>query len=228
MVNPFPEMDLETASWALDEGPEADYVFYKRFLTPGRPALEAGCGAGRLLLDYLADGYEVDGCDLSAAMLAACRDRSRRRGLAPRLFHLPMQDLGPGRAYAVVYVACGTFMCLTDPAEARRALAALTARLEAGGRLIVSLLFPGHRLPSPWEHYYTVPLPAAGGEIVAWWRARHVDDARRVVHDECRYELRVAGTVVRVEQSPGRYRWYDRAEMEELLAEFGYRDVAAF
>ena len=49
-------------------GPEVEY--FRPFVAAGQPALDAGCGTGRLLLPWLGDGLDVDGCDVSADMLA--------------------------------------------------------------------------------------------------------------------------------------------------------------
>ena len=38
----------------------------------GEPALDAGCGTGRLLLPFLRSNMDVDGCDVSPDMLGWC------------------------------------------------------------------------------------------------------------------------------------------------------------
>ena len=49
----------------------------------GRAAgLDVACGTGRLLVPYLR-GLDVEGCDVSSDMLALCRERAEREGLAP-------------------------------------------------------------------------------------------------------------------------------------------------
>ena len=46
----------------------------------GQPVLDIGCGTGRLLLDYLAQGIDVDGVDNSPQMLALCRQKAAQQG----------------------------------------------------------------------------------------------------------------------------------------------------
>ena len=66
------------------DGPEIDY--FGRFVAAGQPALDAGCGTGRLLLPWLRAGLDVDGCDVSADMVELCRDaRPARRARADAL-----------------------------------------------------------------------------------------------------------------------------------------------
>jgi len=70
-------------------------AFIERY---GEPALDVACGAGRLLLPYLRDGLDVDGCDISADMLAWCRSRAGQQALAPALYRQAMHELDLPRA----------------------------------------------------------------------------------------------------------------------------------
>ena len=55
------------AEFATEGGPEASYFrgVIERY---GQPALDLGCGTGRLLLPLLQSGLDVDGCDYSQDM----------------------------------------------------------------------------------------------------------------------------------------------------------------
>ena len=78
---------LVARAWAEFQtagGEEAAY-FRAVIETAGQPALDLGCGAGRLLLLYMQAGLDVDGCDYSADMLAQCQERATREGLRGRL-----------------------------------------------------------------------------------------------------------------------------------------------
>ena len=49
----------------------------------GEPALDAGCGTGRLLLPFLRSGMDVDGSDVSGDMLGWCATKAEAEGLSP-------------------------------------------------------------------------------------------------------------------------------------------------
>ena len=62
-----------------DDAPEVGY--YRDIIErSGQPALDAGCGPGRLLCQYLRAGLDVDGCDISPDMLELCRARAEADG----------------------------------------------------------------------------------------------------------------------------------------------------
>src|SRR5580765_4633163 len=83
--------------------------YFQRFIErDGQPALDVACGTGRLLIPYLRAGLDVDGCDVSADMVARCRDKAAREGLSPTLFVQPMHELDLQRSYRTIYV-CGAF-----------------------------------------------------------------------------------------------------------------------
>src|SRR6478752_10117478 len=59
--------------WLPPDGRYDDRDFYRDLIRKGDgPALELGCGNGRLLVGYLADGLDVEGVDSSADMLDIC------------------------------------------------------------------------------------------------------------------------------------------------------------
>ena len=69
--------------------------------------LDLGCGTGRFLVPLSAEGFDVDGVDVSADMIEAARAQLP----APRAAHLSVQalhELRLDRTYRTAYM-CGVF-----------------------------------------------------------------------------------------------------------------------
>ena len=96
--------------WAEFNAPDPDELaFYQSVVERnGPPALDLGCGTGRLMLPLLSAGLDVDGCDRSPDMLALCRAEASRHGLAPQLYQQAMHDLDLPRSYKTIYI-CDSF-----------------------------------------------------------------------------------------------------------------------
>jgi SAM-dependent methyltransferase len=116
------------------DGPEIDY--FRRFVEAGQPALDVGCGTGRLLLPYLRAGLDVDGCDISPDMLAHCREAAAREGLSPNLYAQAMHELDLPRRYRTVFV-CGALGLGSSREQDEEGLRRLHEHLEPGGTLVL-------------------------------------------------------------------------------------------
>ena len=65
----------------------------------GQPALDLGCGASRILIPMLADGFDVDGSDVSADMIAEARGLAVKNGYSAGRTVEPMRELDLARKY---------------------------------------------------------------------------------------------------------------------------------
>src|SRR5262249_12973033 len=115
--------------------------FRRHIERDGQPALDVACGTGRLLIPYLRAGLDVDGCDVSADMVARCREKAERDGLAATLFVQPMHELDPPRRYRTIYV-CGGFRLGSTRLRDLAALRRFHLHLELGGNLLVDIEVP--------------------------------------------------------------------------------------
>jgi SAM-dependent methyltransferase len=235
MIGPDADYDLEALAWSIDGDLEADFHFFRDFLltSPGL-ALDAGCGTGRLLIEYLRLGFQLEACDICPQMVALCRKKAEAAGLRPPIYTLAIQNLPFTGRYSAIYLACGTFMCITGEGEVERCLKALYRNLAPGGRLALSIMLPkylhlaGGPFPSAWEEYYSLTLPDGQGELVVDWRAHAIDRSRQLIEEENRYRLIANGAIVREEFHLGRHHWYTPEQVAALLEDNGFTDVAVY
>ncbi|MFN8515833.1 MAG: class I SAM-dependent methyltransferase [Chloroflexia bacterium] len=88
---------LMAATWDVLRGDTSRWgdraAFREVIMRHGQPAIDVGCATGRLLLEYLAEGIDVDGVDVSPEMLDLCREKAAARGLRPTLYQQAMESL---------------------------------------------------------------------------------------------------------------------------------------
>jgi SAM-dependent methyltransferase len=160
------------------DGPEIAY--YRRFVEAGQPALDVACGTGRLLIPYLHAGLDVDGCDVSADMIALCRERAEREGLSPTLRVQAMHELDMPRQYRTILV-CGGIGLGGDRAQTEEGLRRMHQHLEPGGALVLDNEVP-YGDAGTWQ-YWTMDKR---NELPASWSEPGM---RRTASDGTEYEL---------------------------------------
>ena len=135
---------LVAQTWDLLRGDTSnwpDRAFYRRQIRIyGEPVLDAGCGTGRLLLDYLAEGIDVDGVDVSPEMLALCRRKAEIAGLQPTLYQQAMEELELPRRYGTIIVPSSSFQLILDEDAAAEALRRLGGHLQPAGVLVMPFM----------------------------------------------------------------------------------------
>jgi SAM-dependent methyltransferase len=159
--------DLIAKWWAEfnDDFRPHEIAYFQRYIErDGEPALDVACGTGRLLIPYLRAGLDVDGCDVSADMIALCREKAAREGLSPTLFVQPMHELDPPRKYRTI-VVCGAFGLGSTHRQDVQALRRFRENLEPDGTLLLDIEVPyaDEKLWGYWPNDERVKLPEAEG-----------------------------------------------------------------
>jgi SAM-dependent methyltransferase len=196
----------------------------------GEPVLDLLCASGRLLLDYLGQGIDVEGLDGSAQMLALVREKAARAGLpAPTLHHQQLERIDLPRRYRTILGASSAIQLVTDADAAARTLERVVQHLEPGGVYVGSFAFgwqPGDPLDTGWELLFERSRPSDGATVRAWTREWHEPD-EQLWHNEQRFEVELDGVVIEREhhrRSP-EGRWYTQAQALALLRSAGLVDV---
>jgi SAM-dependent methyltransferase len=234
---------LMAEAWDLLRGDTSgweDRAWFRSMIErQGGPALDVGCGTGRLLLDYLASRLDVDGVDNSPDMLALCRGKADAAGLdvAGRLHLGEMQALALPRAYACIFVPSLSIQLLTQPGDIGRALAAFLAHLAPGGCLALSFKcgpwWEG-RGPAPadgeWSEW-AVDAKAArpDGALVRRWARCRCHSKAQLVDEAFRYEVVQDGVVVQSEERGHipTLRWYSLDQALAMLKAAGFVSASA-
>jgi SAM-dependent methyltransferase len=215
--------------WLPYDDPMGDEELYDELLDGiDGTILEVGCGTGRLLLRWLAQGRDAEGVDVAVDMLAKLRRHAVERGLDPVVHESDFAPLALGRTYAALVCAVGTFTLVGDQEHAEAALASFREHLEPGGLLALSLFVPGREVDSQftWRIRRTGTTPD-GATIVVHEATRGDRDQRLLVaYDRVeRYDR--DGLLCETYLRKHHFRWWSQSEFEELLGSFGFTDVGS-
>lgn len=230
--------------WAEFNVPKPEELAYfraaiRRF---GEPALDLGCGTGRILIPLLGDGLDVDGSDISADMIAEAQAQASRQGFKASLIVQPMHQLDAPRAYRTIYM-CGVFGLGGRRDNDREALSRVYRLLEPGGALLITnhelpyaggdqdgwaRWLPGHRadIPREWPTAGDRLIANDGDEIELLSRLAALDPLEQSQTLEIRARLWRDGKILKEESYSLNECLYFAQEIMLLLDEAGFRNVA--
>jgi len=214
----------DTSQWA-------DRSFYLKLIeTYGQPVLDVGCGTGRLLLDYLAQGIDIDGVDNSPDMLDICRHKAATLGLTPTLYEQYLETLSLPRQYRTIMIPSSTLQLVIDPAMVVQTLQRLAAHVSPGGIVAAPFMTvwkPGDPLTREWEQ---TAVRAEDGatfrRIGKYW----YDPARECTDTEDRYQVIMDDHVVAEEvhrRSPA-LRSYTQAQAQAVFEHAGFNPIELY
>lgn len=216
--------------WRDDTANWEDGIFFRDIVRQyGQPALDVGCGTGRIVLDYLSEGVDIDGVDNSPEMLAICREKAQKRGLSPNLYPQTMETLDLPRTYRTILVPSSSFQLVTDAETAREVMRRFFAHLQPGGALIMPFGFIWQEewpLQTDWSLVFEKIRPGDGATVRRRTRARFSPE-NQLWHSEDRYEVALGDAVIASEdhqRSPAG-RWYTQAQAEQLYRDAGFQDI---
>lgn len=127
----------------------------------GKRLLDVGCGTGKSFMPMLPRGWEVTGCDISAAMLELARAKA---GEAVRLEVADMLELPRFGEFDLVWALDDAVNYLLSPEELEQALAGMRANLAPSGLL----LFDVNELLAYRTFFAGTEVVERGGRRLVW------------------------------------------------------------
>jgi ubiquinone/menaquinone biosynthesis C-methylase UbiE len=194
----------------------------------GGPALELGCGTGRVTLPVARSGVALVGIDRSEQMLACARRRVRRACLSrrPALVRGDIRSLpfGP-RTFSLVMAPYGILQSLLADGDLDATLASTARVLAPGGTLGIDLVAD---LPSWQEYWKRVRLHgrrgSAGPQVTLIESVRQEPDRKLTIFEQEYVEHR--GTRSRRRQFSLAFRTLSVPEMTARVEAAGFRMAA--
>jgi ubiquinone/menaquinone biosynthesis C-methylase UbiE len=227
---------LVASTWDLGRGDTTnwpDRPFYLEIIRQyGEPVLDIGCGTGRLILDFLQQGIDIDGLDNSPEMIAICRAKAEKLKLSPNLYEQDMETLDLPRKYRTIIGPSSVLQLITDRDTALETLRHFFAHLQPGGVFVTPFYFDwaeGEPMDSGWRLVLEKVRPEDGAVVRSWVHS-WCEPARQWWHMEQHLEVELNGEIIAKEehrQSP-EVRWYSQAEALQLYQEAGFTNIQLF
>lgn len=212
---------------------EPEGPLYRRMVeTYGVPALELGCGTGRIFVPMMQAGLEVDGCDISADMLALCRERAESLGYTPNLYAQPNHELDLPRRYRTIY-ACGVIGIGGDKGKTLQAMRRVYDHLRPGGAFVFD--YEAHwngaplernKLPEQFPASSSREMLADGSELEMYARTTTFDPLEDVVEREMRSRLWKDGKMIQEEFLSIGLEGYRKNELVLMLELAGFQEIS--
>ncbi len=226
--------DVYDAWAASDAEAEPSRRFYvQECCAEAGPVAELGVGTGRIALEVARRGKSLLGIDISAHMLAVCREQAERQGLDDRL-RLRQDDARTFEleepAALITFPFRGIAHFLTQQAQ-HELLVNVRRNLRPGGRFIFD-----HDVIQPDEAQRRSGLPqlrrsvtnADGTSWVAWNVFHFNLVAQRMSGFVIVETLDAQGDVVRRNYRPLTAAWFSSQQVPLMLARAGLAVEAAF
>jgi SAM-dependent methyltransferase len=204
-----------------------EVAWYARHIgDPSMLALDAMCGAGRVLIPLLARGLKVHGVDASPPMIARCEEKLAAQSLATTVLRQDVVSLNVPFRYGAAFIAGSAFDAIVDPADASAALARIRAHLVGPATLVVACHVPSmslQRLAAPLIEVRTVKLD--DGSQIAQRSETTWTEGARSMRAQRRYSHRRGNERIAEENETVRGTWYAAADILELVRSAGFRDA---
>jgi len=221
-------------TWDLFRGDTSkwdDRFFYLDIIAEsGQPVLDVGCGTGRLLVDYLAQGMDIDGVDISPEMLKICQEKMDGLGLSTNLYNGDMETMRLSRQYQTIMVPSSSFQLVLEPEHAKLAIANLVAHLLPGGTLVMPFMkIWNEGYDNSWRLTGEKVRPSDGAKVKRWSR-NWFDPETQLESNEDRYEVIKDGVTVTTEshlRSPAT-REYSQHQAMDLFIGAGLVDLRMY
>lgn len=200
----------------LAEFDREDVAFYRdRATAADGPVLEMACGTGRIYLDVLGAGVDVDGFDASEGSLSLLREQAAEQGLEPSVWQADMRSFEVERRYDLVYCPFNAVQHLHGIDDQLAALEAVYDALAPGGTFVFDVFVPSFEvICGTYDAWQTTTFTLEGTTHEHRSRSRIVDEVAQLVSVE--QEVRdPAGEVVA--ETTHRIKLLPKREVELLV-----------
>jgi SAM-dependent methyltransferase len=196
----------------------SDLDFYKSYCQKTDRIIEIGCGTGRVLNDFLSEGYQVTGLDISQEMLDKAAKKLKKWIDSGKLY-LINHDFAYGtlqQKYDKALLTFYTFNYILDNPVVF--LKNIYHSLSENGLLLMDLFFPNSLFDPSIERKWIEKEFTHEGTII------QIKDNRYMTNDiEYRQQIfQISGSEIKIDTQRKYYRY---GELRSILQEAGFKNI---
>jgi ubiquinone/menaquinone biosynthesis C-methylase UbiE len=206
-------------------GGDIEYYTSRLKENSGR-TFEAMVGSGRVIIPLLEAGFNVDGMDYSADMLASCQKRIDEKGLSANLYQSDLQNLKLPQKYENIIIPGGSFLLIEKREQSRQALEQMYENLEDSGRLILDVFLPTDNFEAG-KVLRTLTVDCPNGDIITMEdKLVEVNFFEQYKVSYLKYEKWHQGRLIQTELQRFAIRWYGIEELRLIMESVGFKNVS--
>lgn len=154
-------MEVSKDTWAywydlINTKERNDKQFYLD-LVDDKNALELACGTGRIYLDMLENGYNVDGLDISKDMLTRLRNKAKDRQLTKNLdrnnlYNNSIENMDFDKQYDIIYYPFNSIAHITGSVQEKlNAFKNIKDHLKENGKFAFDIYVLDHNVVDDYQ-----------------------------------------------------------------------------
>ncbi|MEM4359631.1 MAG: methyltransferase domain-containing protein [Candidatus Bilamarchaeaceae archaeon] len=204
-----------------------DIDFYEREAKEANgPVLEVGCGTGRVLLELLKKGIDIEGIDISKEMLRILKNKAKIRGLSPHVYYADMRDFSLKRRYGMIIIPYRTFLHLSTDVDRLATLKNIYKHLLPGGKVIIHVYNPSQPELETTNEFKPVDITKfriGQDEITVLWYMRYSKPA-----NEAKYLIVLYKGKKKIREFSMTLHFINYKKARALLKKAGFKNIMAY
>lgn len=163
-----------------------DEKFYRSLANQGESILEIACGSGRLTIPLAQSGLKMTGLDLSEAMLAEGRKKSKALDLQLEWVHGDARKFNLNRKFQLIFMPCNSLQHLHQSEDVIMMLNSVREHLRPDGIFACDIFKPDLKILSrdPQTQFHVLNYSRPDGSQISLDERTQYDDITQVAHIE--------------------------------------------
>lgn len=206
------------------KAPQDELAFYLSYVRKGMSVLEPLCGSGRFLVPFLERGIAIKGVDNSREMLEKLLEKAPDAAVVQS----DLEDYETSERFDYVFISSGSVSLFTDRDSCKAVLSKMRTLLKKGGTFVFAVDTVANREPDSDDYVVRETVETDDGRRLELSSKSRYDEATGTQYSPAVYALYEGDALIQREEMDFRTHLYALGEMESLLEECGFTEVATY